>query len=334
MTWSILVRDPATGALGAAVATRFFAVGALAIHVEGGVAALATQALINPMYASAGMARLRAGEAPDAVASALLAEDAGRDHRQLHMIDARGRIAQWTGGDCVAWCGAVRGADVSVAGNMLAGAAVVERTLDAFQHAAGTLAERLITALEAGEAAGGDKRGKQSAALKICTRDPYPDLDIRTDDHPDPLARTAPAVCGEPGAVRGVPPLPRRRRQPVRRVRPRGDRRRHCARGKAAYLTAITTTLGSFIMRRLLLAAACVLVTAMPAFSQTLRIALRQDLDVLDPTLATTYVGRIVFAGLCDKLFDIDEKLNIVPQLATGYEWADDRTLVIHLRPA
>ena len=71
----------------------------------------------------------------------------------------------------------------------------------------------------------------------------------------------------------------------------------------------------------------------MPAFAQTLRIALRQDLDVLDPTLATTYVGRIVFAGLCDKLFDIDEKLNIVPQLATGYEWADDKTLVIHLRP-
>ena len=85
-------------------------------------------------------------------------------------------------------------------------------------------------------------------------------------------------------------------------------------------------------MRRLLLAAACVLITAVPAFAQTLRIALRQDLDVMDPTLATTYVGRIVFAGLCDKLFDIDEKLNIVPQLATGYEWADDRTLVIHLR--
>jgi uncharacterized Ntn-hydrolase superfamily protein len=188
MTWSILVRDPATGALGAAVATRFFAVGALAIHVEGGVAALATQALINPMYAAAGMARLRAGEAPDAVAPALLAVDAGRDHRQLHMIDAHGGIAQHTGGGCVSWCGAVRGTDVSVAGNMLAGSAVVERTLEAFQRAAGTLAERLIRALEAGEAAGGDKRGKQSAALKVCTRDPYPDLDIRTDDHPDPLA--------------------------------------------------------------------------------------------------------------------------------------------------
>ncbi len=187
MTWSILVRDPATGALGAAVATRFFAVGALAIHVEGGVAALATQALINPIYAAAGMARLRAGEAADDVASGLLAGDAGRDHRQLHMIDARGRIAQRTGEDCVSWCGAVRGTDVSVAGNMLAGAAVVERTLEAFQRAAGSLAERLISALEAGEAAGGDKRGKQSAALKVCTRDAYPDLDIRTDDHPDPL---------------------------------------------------------------------------------------------------------------------------------------------------
>ncbi|HTI79656.1 MAG TPA: ABC transporter substrate-binding protein [Acetobacteraceae bacterium] len=86
-------------------------------------------------------------------------------------------------------------------------------------------------------------------------------------------------------------------------------------------------------MRRFLLGAACALATAVPAAAQTLHVALRQDLDVLDPTLATTYVGRIVFAGLCDKLFDIDEKLTIVPQLATGYEWADEKTLVIHLRP-
>jgi uncharacterized Ntn-hydrolase superfamily protein len=188
MTWSILARDPETGALGAAVATRFFAVGALAIHVEGGVAALATQALINPMYAVHGMPRLRAGEAPGDVAAALLAGDAGRETRQLHILDARGRIAQHTGADCVSWCGAVRGAEVSVAGNMLAGAAVVERTLAAFEAAAGDLAERLLAALEAGEAAGGDKRGRQSAALKVCTRDPFPDLDIRADDHLDPLA--------------------------------------------------------------------------------------------------------------------------------------------------
>ena len=110
MTWSILVRDQATGTLGAAEATRFFAVGALAIHVEGGVAALATQALINPMYATFGMARLRTGEPPAAVTAALMAADAGRDHRQLHMIDAQGRIAQCTGKDCVSWCGGVRGA--------------------------------------------------------------------------------------------------------------------------------------------------------------------------------------------------------------------------------
>ena len=188
MTWSILVRDPETGALGAAVATRFFAVGALCLHVEGGVAALATQALINPMYAAHGMPRLRAGEAPEDVAGALLDADAGREVRQLHILDAQGRIAQRTGRECVGWCGAVRGTDISVAGNMLAGAEVVERTLEAYGRAAGTTAERLLSALEAGEAAGGDKRGRQSAALKICTRDPYPDLDIRADDHPDPLA--------------------------------------------------------------------------------------------------------------------------------------------------
>jgi uncharacterized Ntn-hydrolase superfamily protein len=188
MTWSILVRDPATGALGAAVATRFFAVGALCIHVEGRVAALATQALVNPMYAVDGLPRLRAGDAPDDVVAALLAADAGRETRQLHILDAAGRIAQHTGADCIEWCGHVRGVDVSVAGNMLAGAAVIERTLAAFGAAEGSLAERLLTALEAGEEAGGDKRGKQSAALKIASHDPYPDLDIRADDHPDPIA--------------------------------------------------------------------------------------------------------------------------------------------------
>lgn len=188
MTWSILARDPATGMLGAAVATRFFAVGALAIHVEGGVAALATQALINPMYAVHGMPMLRTKQPPDAVAQALLTADAGRAHRQIHILDAAGRITAHTGSACIGWCGSVHGVDISVAGNMLAGPDVVQHTLNAFQAANGPMAHRLLTALEAGEAAGGDKRGKQSAALKICSRDPYPDLDIRADDHPDPLA--------------------------------------------------------------------------------------------------------------------------------------------------
>lgn len=188
MTWSILARDLATGALGAAVASCFFAVGALCIHVEGRVAAIATQALVNPMYAVHAMSRLRLGEDPVALVSTLTSPDPGQAQRQLHILDAQGRIGQHTGSDCVAWAGQVRGHDVSVAGNMLVGPAVVERTLDSFMHATGTLAERLLTAMEAGEAAGGDKRGRQGAGLKVCLADPYPDLDIRADDHPDPLA--------------------------------------------------------------------------------------------------------------------------------------------------
>ncbi|MBK1658251.1 DUF1028 domain-containing protein [Paracraurococcus ruber] len=189
MTWSILARDPATGEIGAAVATRFFAVGAVTPRVEGGVGAVATQALVNPLYAPDALARLRGGEAPEAILAALTGADPGRDHRQLHILGADGRIAQHTGPGCIDWAGSVQAGDVSVAGNMLAGPQVVQATLDAFLAHAGTpLALRLIAALEAGEAAGGDKRGKQSAALQVASRDPYPDLDIRADDHPDPLA--------------------------------------------------------------------------------------------------------------------------------------------------
>jgi uncharacterized Ntn-hydrolase superfamily protein len=187
MTWSILARDPASGALGAAVASRFFAVGAICPWVEGGVAAMATQALVNPMHLVHAAPRLRAGDDPAAIIADLLAGDPGLLQRQVHILDASGRIAQHTGPDCVTWAGKVHGADVSVSGNMLAGPAVVQATLDAFLSSTGPLAERLMTAMEAGEAAGGDKRGKQSAGLKVCTKDPYPDLDIRADDHPDPL---------------------------------------------------------------------------------------------------------------------------------------------------
>jgi uncharacterized Ntn-hydrolase superfamily protein len=188
MTWSILVRDSATGALGAAVASRFFAVGAICITVEGGVGAMSTQALVNPLQTVAAMPRLRAGEAPQAIVDSLLAGDPGLSQRQVHILDAQGRLAQHTGPDCVTWAGVVKGENLSVAGNMLAGPQVVQATLEAFLTATGDLAERLLTAMEAGEAAGGDKRGKQSAALKVATSDPYPDLDIRADDHPDPLA--------------------------------------------------------------------------------------------------------------------------------------------------
>jgi len=140
------------------------------------------------MIAVHAMPRLRAGEPPTAILADLLGPDPGISQRQAHIIDAQGRIAQHTGPECITWSGHVRGEDVSVAGNMLAGPQVVAATRDAYLAARGPLAERLLAAMEAGEEAGGDKRGRQGAGLKICTQDPYPDLDIRADDHPDPLA--------------------------------------------------------------------------------------------------------------------------------------------------
>jgi uncharacterized Ntn-hydrolase superfamily protein len=132
---------------------------------------------------------LRAGEAPEAVVAGMTEADAGRATRQVHVMAADGRSARHTGAECVGWAGHVAGAEVSVAGNMLAGRRVVEATLEAFAAAAGRpLAERLMAGLETGEAAGGDKRGRQSAALMVASHDPYPDLDLRVDDHPDPLA--------------------------------------------------------------------------------------------------------------------------------------------------
>jgi len=189
MTWSILARDAETGELGAAVASRFLAAGALCPRVEGQVGVACTQALVNPFIALDALARLRAGEAPDAALAALLAADPGAPVRQAHVLGADGRSARHTGEDCVGWCGDAAGPDVSVAGNMLAGPQVILVTRDAFLASAGLpLAERLMLAMEAGEAAGGDKRGRQSAAIIVASADPYPDLDLRVDDHADPLA--------------------------------------------------------------------------------------------------------------------------------------------------
>jgi uncharacterized Ntn-hydrolase superfamily protein len=188
MTWSIIARDPASGAFGVAIATRFFAVGALCPHAQSGVGALSTQALINPHYGPQGLELLRARVPAPEIVQRLVAPDEGREQRQVHVIDAAGRIGQHTGKQCVDWCGALAGDGFSVAGNMLANGNVVRDTADAFQGSKASFAERLIAALEAGEAAGGDKRGKQSAALLIYSTEEYADIDIRVDDHADPLA--------------------------------------------------------------------------------------------------------------------------------------------------
>lgn len=187
MTWSIVARD-ASGAFGLAIASRFFAVGALCRHVRSGVGAVATQALVNPLYGPAMLDALARGTAPAEAIAQVTAADAGRDHRQLHAIDAQGRTAAHTGAACIQWCGHTAGAGYSVAGNMLAGPEVVAETARAYEaNGQLPLAERLIAALAAGEAAGGDKRGRQAAALLVCTTEDYPALDIRVDDHADPI---------------------------------------------------------------------------------------------------------------------------------------------------
>ena len=189
MTWSIIARDRPTGRFGIAVATRFFAVGALAPHLKSRVGAIATQALVNVFYGTDGLRLLEQGASAKEVIAAVIAADAGRDHRQVHVIDAQGGIAAYTGKSCVDWCGHLTGDNFSVAGNMLAGADVIKDTAATYErNAALPFPRRLIAAMRAGEAAGGDKRGKQSAALRIHGEEDWPDLDLRVDDHPDPLA--------------------------------------------------------------------------------------------------------------------------------------------------
>ncbi len=189
MTWSIIARDELTGQFGIAVATRFFAVGALVPHIAAGIGGIATPALINPYYGIDGLKLLREGRKPRDIVETLIAADSGHQSRQVQIMDAKGRIAAFTGRDCVDWYGHVEGDGFSIAGNMLAGACVLDDTAQAYlANRSLPFAQRLIAAMRSGEAAGGDKRGKQSAALLIHGDEEWSDLDLRVDDHTDPLA--------------------------------------------------------------------------------------------------------------------------------------------------
>jgi uncharacterized Ntn-hydrolase superfamily protein len=192
MTWSIIARDSATGQIGIAVATKFFAVGARVPHIAAGIGGIATQALVNCYYGIDGVKLLGEGKSPQEIIAILLAGDSGRESRQLHILDAQGRIAAHTGKDCIDWCGHLPGDGYSVAGNMLAGPRVLEDTAKAYAaNKSLPFAQRLVAAMQAGEAAGGDKRGKQSAALLIHDTEEWSALDLRVDDHADPLAELA-----------------------------------------------------------------------------------------------------------------------------------------------
>lgn len=189
MTWSIVATEPTTGAVGAAVASRLFAVGAIVPWIRSGVGAACTQALINPYLGARALDLLHAGVPVTTAVEALAGAEVNRVHRQLHAIAIDGTTAAFTGDECVPWAGHRTLDGASAAGNMLAGPQVVDETLAAFAASAGRpLAERLLRALAAGERAGGDKRGKQSAAVVVHGREGYADVNLRVDDHPDPIA--------------------------------------------------------------------------------------------------------------------------------------------------
>src|SRR6195952_630886 len=148
MTWSIIARDPTTGQFGIAVATKFFAVGARVPHIVAGIGGIATQALVNPYYGIDGVKLLSQGLEPSDIVKTLIAADDGRESRQLHIMDANGRIAAHTGRECVDWCGHIEGKDFSIAGNMLAGARVLDDTAKAYiANERLAFAQRLIAAM-------------------------------------------------------------------------------------------------------------------------------------------------------------------------------------------
>ena len=192
MTWSIVFRERDSGRIAIAVATKFFAVGARVPYIAPQKGAVATQALLNPLYGPDGLKLICDGVGAQDVIRILTSRDEGRAHRQVHVLGADGKFAAHTGAECVPWCGHWVGEDFSVAGNMLAGPQVVSETVRFFrENASVPLPRRLIGALKAGEKVGGDKRGKQSAALVIYGADEYSELDLRVDDHVEPLLELA-----------------------------------------------------------------------------------------------------------------------------------------------
>ena len=193
MTFSIVGRDAEARQLGVAVASKFLAVGAVVPWLEAEVGAIATQAQANTRYGPDGLALLRGGADADEALAAVLAADPGRDDRQAGIVDARGRGATHTGAKCMAWAGGRVGAGYAVQGNILSGPEVVAAMAAAFESSTGSLADRLLQALAAGDAAGGDRRGRQSAAIAVVAPgggyggNDDTLVDLRVDDHVNPV---------------------------------------------------------------------------------------------------------------------------------------------------
>jgi uncharacterized Ntn-hydrolase superfamily protein len=193
VTFSIVARDPSTSDLGIAVASKFLAVGAVVPWAVAGGGAVATQALANTSFGPDGLAAMAAGGSAGDVLARLLAGDDGRDHRQVGMVDGRGAAATHTGSACLPWAGGRTAPGVAVQGNILTGPDVIDAMLTAFADAAAPFPDRLVAAIQAGDRAGGDARGRQSAALLVVrdgagyggANDRW--IDLRVDDHVDPV---------------------------------------------------------------------------------------------------------------------------------------------------
>jgi uncharacterized Ntn-hydrolase superfamily protein len=193
-TYSIVAYDPVTGDMGVAVQSHWFATGSIVTWGEAGVGVVATQSFVNPSFGPEGLRLMKEGMAPEAVVRQLTTQDEGRGFRQLAVLDSKGRSAAYTGKDCIAAAGHQTGQGYSVQANMMKTDAVWPAMAKAFEASSGkVLAERLLLALEAAEAAGGDIRGRQSAALLVVSAkasgQPWVDrkVDLRVDDHQDPL---------------------------------------------------------------------------------------------------------------------------------------------------
>ncbi len=191
-TFSIVGYDPQTGELGVAVASKYFAVGSVVPWAKAGVGAIATQAWVNYDYGILGLELLEKSLNPQAVIDSLTKADPAADRRQIGVIDARGNAATYTGKNCIAWAGGLVGENCAVQGNILVSEDVARKMLTAFETSVGALGDRLLASLLAGDSAGGDSRGRQSAALLVVrpqTGYRYDRaIDIRVDDHPEPFA--------------------------------------------------------------------------------------------------------------------------------------------------
>jgi len=188
MTFSIVARCERTGELGVAVSTAVPAVGAVCPYLRANVGAVSTQSWVNPYLAINVLDLLETGLSADQALAGVLGTDEARDLRQIGVVDTQGRTAVWTGVACTEWAGDRDGAGYSIQGNMLAGAATLDAMAKAYENSQGeSLGERLMLALEAGQAAGGDKRGRQSAAIKVLGKEAYATLDLRVDEHANPV---------------------------------------------------------------------------------------------------------------------------------------------------